>query len=237
MRTAHQSVPAPQLTQEAANKGYVDSSIAAIPNEYKALFKWNHSNVSQFTLTDPSAHGWSVSFVAATTSKAEHIRVTAPTFVGSSRAYLVVSATLSSSNFECIAVHNFFNFANTQYVYALSRASNVTTGIYAGARWEQPAGVLTGVYNATLGDQIIAQSLEFVPSGATPQDYIVETQSSVRSSVFGKGWGKVANYGNIDYSTEPSLLTSAKAGMGFVLNNPTAQIIEIYDFIVYQRKS
>jgi hypothetical protein len=235
MRTAHQNVPAPQLSQEAANKEFVDAAIGAL--EYDVLFKWNHTNTAQFTLVDPSVHGWAMAFVAATTSKAEHILVTAPVFGGVSKAFLMVTAALSGPNFEMFSVHNFFNIATQQYVYQLVRAADVTTGIYAGARWEQPAGVLLGVYNATAGDQIIAPSVELVPSGANPEDYLVETQLSARGHLLGKGWGRVSSYGQIDSSSQAALLTSQVAGMGFTLTGPSSEVVEIYDMVVFQRKA
>lgn len=237
MRTAHQNVPTPQLAQEVVNKDFVDTSISAIPTEYDIFFKWNHTSTAQFTLTDPLAHGWAMLFVAATAAKAEHIRVTAPVFGGTSKAYLLVTTPISVPNFEMLSVHNFFNIATQQFVYQLARAANVATGIYAGARWEQPAGVLTGVYNATLGDQIVASSLELVPAGPSPEAHVVETTSSVRGHLLGKGWGRLANYGQIDSATQPTLLTSQVAGLGFTLTGPASQTIEIFDLIVYQRKT
>jgi hypothetical protein len=236
MRTAHQNAPVPQLSQEVANKDFVDSAIGAIPTEYDVLFKWNHTSTAQFTLTDPLAHGWAMLFVAATATKAEHILVTAPVFGGTSKSYLTVTAPMVAANFEMLSIHNFFNIATQQYVYQLARAANVTTGIYAGARWEQPLGVLTGVYNATAGDQIVAASIEPVPSGPSPEVYIVETHSSVRGHLLGKGWGRLSSYGQIDSTTQPTLMTSQVAGMGFTLTGPASQTIEIYDLVVYQRK-
>lgn len=237
MRTAHQNAPLPQLSQEVANKDFVDTAIGAIPIEYDVLFKWNHTSTAQFTLVDPSTHGWAMLFVAATTTKAEHIRVTAPVTGGVSKGYLMITAALGGANFEMFSVHNFFNIATQQYVYQLARAANVTTGIYAGARWEQPAGALLGVYNATLGDQTIASSVELVPSGPNPENYLVETYLSARGALLGKGWGRMANYGQINSSAQAALLTSQTAGMGFTLTAPNNETIEIYDMVVFQRKA
>ena len=231
MRTAHQNAPTPQLNQEVAPKGYVDTSVAGISTQYNVLFKWNHTSAAQFTLTDPSVHGWVMAFVAATAAKAEHIRVTAPVFGGTSKAYLTVTTPISGPNFEMLSIHNFFNIATQQFVYQLARAANLTTGIYAGARWEQPAGALTGVYNATLGDQVVAPSIELVPAGPSPELNVVETQSSVRGHLLGKGWGRMSSYGQIDSTTEPTLLTSQVAGMGFSLTGPASEIIEIFDLV------
>lgn len=237
MRTAHQNVPVPATSSSAANKDFVDTSISSLVTAYEVLFQWNHSDVTQFTLTEPLADGWSVGFVPATTTKAEHILVTSANTGSPSEAYLMVTAALGDADYEMWAVHNFFDTSNQQFVYALSRGDDISNDRYAGARWEQPAGELTGVYNEGVGDQVAAGSLEIVPAGTSPENFILETHSSVRGQLIGKGWGRISNYGQIDTATYAGLGTSGNVGMRFELPvAASAFTVEIYDLVLFLRK-
>ena len=109
MRTAHQNVPVPAQDKEAANKEFVDSSLASLVAAYEILFQWNRSDVSQFTLTAPLADGWSVTFQPATTTKAAHIRVTSANTGSPSEAYLMVTVAVADPDYEIWSIHNFFN--------------------------------------------------------------------------------------------------------------------------------
>ena len=208
MRTAHQNAPVPQNDREVVNKEFVDSSLSSLVASYDVLYQWNHLNVGEFTLTQPLSDGWAAVFVAATTTKAEHIRVTSANTGSASEAYLMVTANVGEADYEAWAVHNFFNTSNQQFLHLISRGDNVAGDVYAGARWEQPAGSLVAVYNEGIGDQEVASSLEIVPAGTSPEDYLVETHSSVRGHLIGKGWGRLSNYGHIDTSSLAGLGTS-----------------------------
>ena len=237
MRTAHQNVPIPVANKEAANKQFVDTSIASLVASYDILFQWNHSDVSQFTLTEPLADGWAVVFVPATTAKAEHIRLTSSNTGSPSSAYLMVNSAVGSANYEAWMIHNFFNTSNQQFVYALSRADDISADRYAGARWEQPAGELVGVYNEGGGDVVVAPSYEVLPSGASPETFLVETHSSVRGRLLGKGWGRISNYGQVDATTYPGLGTSDTVGIFVDLPVAASSFVcEIYDFVIYERR-
>lgn len=237
MRTAHQNVPIPVNNQEAANKEFVDTSISSLVASYDVLFQWNHSDLSQFTFTEPLADGWSAVFVAATTTKAEHIRITSANTGVPSESYLMVTAALASGDHEMLAVHNFFNTSNQQYVRMICRGDDIATDRYVAARWEQPAGELVGVYNEGVGDQVAAPSLEIVPSDTSPDSFVVETHLSARNKLMGKGWGRIANYGQIDASTYPGLGTSGNIGLRFELPVAASAFqVEVFDLVAFRRK-
>lgn len=237
MRTAHQNVPIPANNQEAANKEFVDTSISSLVAAYEVLFQWNHSDLTQFTLTEPLADGWAATFVAATTTKAEHIRLTSANTGSPSEAYYMVDTALSGGDHELLVVHNFFDTSNQQYVYAVCRGDDIASDRYVAARWEQPAGELVGVYNEGVGDQVAAPSFEMVPSGTSPEAFVVETQMSVRNKLLGKGWGRLSSYGQIDAATYPGLGTSGNVGLRLELPVAASAFqIEIFDLIAYRRK-
>jgi len=219
MRTAHHNTG---TTKRVADAGDALSSVA---------FKWNHTDSSQFILIDPSVHGWSVAFVDATPSKAEHLRVTAPAFGGVSRAYLMVSAELDQAKLEMCLVHGFFGVQTPQYVYAIIKAVDVVTGVYVGAQWAQPSGVLTGVCNDSSGDLAVT-SAEGVLAGVSTDGLIVATQLSLRGGLLGSGLGRVSTYGNIAPSVRSASVSSHPAGIGFSLTNPSRETIEIYDVAI-----
>ena len=237
MRTAHQNVPIPAGDREVANKEFVDTSVSSLVAAYEVLYKWNHADVAEFTLTEPLADGWAVAFVPATTTKAEHILVTSANTGSASEAYLMITNAVGKDDYEVWANHNFFDTSNQQFVYAVSRGDDIGSDVYAGARWEQPAGVLTGVYNEGVGDVVAASSIEIVPSGSSPEDFLVETKSSVRGRMLGKGWGRIANLGHIDTSTHAGLGTSQNVGFRFELPvAASAFTVEIFDLAVYRRR-
>lgn len=199
-----------------------------------ALFSWNHTDASQFTLTDPTAVGWTAVFVAATTSEPEHILVTKPLTVGPDTAFLTVTVPLLSSNYEVTAVHSFFG-NGVEAVSVLGRVVDLIGGIFAGAKWNMGAGSsLEGFYAEGAGDTTTATSIEPIPS-APP--VMVETQLSARGLLLGKGWGRLSNYGSIDASAEPGLGTSTTIGMRFTHAATASQTMKIYNFFAYQRVS
>jgi hypothetical protein len=241
MRLAHQSTPAPQADQESSTRKYVDDSVAAIDaGEYQVLFSWNHTDISQFTLTDPASDGWAVAFVAATTGKAEHIRITSPVVGFATVAYLTVTGGLTSPDIEINATHGFFDTNNQQLVSALVRGAGLASNIYAGATWDQPTGTLKGVYNEGAGEIEVASSLELVPSGIDASNghaTRVESWATIRGLLLGKGWSRFANYGHIDTTTEAGLGTSTVVGMRFDKQTAsTGETLEIFDFVAYQRR-
>lgn len=241
MKLAHQSVPTPQVDQESSTKKYVDDTVGSIDaGEYQVLFSWNHTDVTQFVLTDPGSDGWTAGFVAATTGKAEHIVVTAPTVGADSVGYLTVLGGLSSANAEVNITHGFFDTNNQQLVSVIARGSSIVTDIYAGATWDQPTGSLKGVYNEGAGEIAVASSLEIVPAGIDATNghaTRVETWLTTRGLLLGKGWGRFANYGHIDATTEVGLGTSLVAGMRFDKRTGSAgETLEIFDWVAYQRR-
>ncbi len=231
MKLKHQSTPQPQTVIEAANKQHVTD---AISTALQVLFSWNHTDVSQFTLTDPSAHGWTVGFVAATTSEPEHILVTAPNTAGASTAYLMITAGISVADYEVVAVHDFFG-TGVETVSLLARADDISGGVFAGARWSMGGtAALEGFYAGGFGDTVIAADIEVVPA-APP--VVVETHLSTRGLALGKGWGRLANYGSIDASTEAGLGTSLESGMRFTHATTSLQTLKIYNWFAIQRAS
>jgi hypothetical protein len=231
MNLKHQSTPEPQNDVEAANKKYVDDAISTALN---LLFAWNHTDVSQFTLTDPAVAGWTMGFVAATTAEPEHVLITKPLTGGASTAFLTVTTPLTSADYEVTVVHGFFG-SGVETVSVLGRVVNLLSGIFAGAKWNMGAGgSLEGFYADGFGDTLIAPSIEIVPS--TPP-VVVETQLSARGLLLGKGWGRLANYGSIDASTEAGLGTGTTIGMRFTHAATASQTMKIYNLFAYKRAS
>jgi len=144
------------------------------------------------------------------------------------------------------------HFENADRIYVITAnldvaEANIQTGtmpttndIYAGATWDQPSGTLVGVYNEGGGEVSVASSLEMVPSGinaATGHAIRVETWATARGLLLGKGWGRFANYGHIDATTEGGLETSTNVGMRFDKRTSSAgETLEIFDFVVYERR-
>jgi hypothetical protein len=241
MKLAHQTAPTPGVDREVSTKKYVDDTVGAVDSgEYQVLFTWNHADITQFTLTDPAIDGWGFAFVAATTGKAEYIRITAPTVGTDSVAYLTVTGGLPSAEIEMNVTHGFFNTNNQQLVTALVRGANIVTDIYAGATWDQPSGTLEAVYNEGAGEIAAASTLELVPSGIDATNghtTRVETWVTARGLLIGKGWGRFASYGHIDTTTEAGLGTSLNAGLRFDKKTASAgETLEIFDLVIYQRR-
>ena len=229
MKLKHQSTPQPQTDPEASSRKYVDDSISSA---LSLLFSWNHTSVSQLTLTQPLSDGWTMAFVAATSSEPEHILITAPPAGGATLAFVTVTAGLTSADHEVVAVHSFFG-SGTQTVSVISRVVNMIGGIFVGARWSMGAGgSLDGFYADGFGDTVIADSIEPVPD---VPPVTVETQLSVRGLSLGKGWGRLANYGSIDASTEAGLGTDLDTGMRFTQSAPASQTLKIYNWYAYKR--
>jgi hypothetical protein len=231
MNLKNQSTPQPQADLEAANKKYVDD---AISTALQVLFSWNHTDVSQFTLTDPTAVGWTATFVAATSTEPEHILVTKPLTAGPDTAFLTVTTPLTSADYEVIAVHDFFD-GGAETVTVMGRVVNLISGVFVGAKWGMGSGgSLEGFYAEGFGDTTTAISIEPVPS--TPP-VTVETHLSARGLLLGKGWGRLSNYGPIDASTQAGLGTSATIGMRFTHADTASHTMKIYNLFAYKRAS
>lgn len=96
MKLAHQN----HMTTEAGADGKGASGDSV-------YFRWNHKDVSQFSLVDAWLKGWTFKFVSATDFESEHILISAPREWSGSpgECALVVRTDMPSPDYEILAVH------------------------------------------------------------------------------------------------------------------------------------
>lgn len=242
-KLAHQSVPTPILGIEAANKDYVDKAVAA--GSSLSLFSWNHTDTTQFSLVDPLAAGWSVSFVAATFTSAEHIRIRAPNaWTGDTGpAYLMVTADLASADYEIIAEHNFIDPGTVTHHTAGPVCRYVDANNNVSMRWRQgnsgdgSSSKMTIVSTVGGVDTTLATADELLT--IADASTIVRMHSSLRRNMAGAGWGRISVMAQVSGAVEPALLTDQTVGFGiFSIHKTGAGSLEqfrLYDFVVKGR--
>lgn len=238
LKLAHQSVPGPDASPDAANQTYV---LEAAGGSSLVYFQWNHINVSQFMLVDVEAKGWTMAFVPGTVVEAEHILLSAPPSwaTPAGEAYLIVNAEMPAPDYEVVALHGPMVNASEAVVDAeagpIARyvdSDNFITAHYQVANiWDYPTDFCTAVKEAGWYDYL--RWFSFLPV-IEDSTCTLRTSTYVYENIVGGGYAAPLLF-NTASIIDPALMTDRTVGFGcFWLGGDTGggEYIKIYDLFV-----
>lgn len=198
------------------------------------LFAWNHVDVSQFTLVDPSGIGWSLEFVAASDVEPEHLALIAPKAWSQVLTPAYVLVDMPASDYDISIIHNSLPFPNEVGVLA----RYIGPGDFFSSRLRRYQSLIEVNVYAREND-IDSRLLEKVDALTANDETLFDLRLSARKNLIGGGLGRVAQLKNFSPSSGSLLVTDRTVGFGFFHGSfygskktGGEERVKIYDFTV-----
>ncbi len=199
------------------------------------VFRWNRTDVAQFTLLDPLSQGWTLSYESAALGVPTHLLLSAPpSWTDSVGPVFVLVEGLEALERQVVVVHDFFPMSYDQGVGPILRF--LSEDSWVGCRW-----------SITRQGQTVTKAVEVaVEDGGTPQGMTVGTDDSVSDetvlktmatssgNLYGVGRGAVSGYAAMAGSEDLHIDPTVGFGVWFLDDGGDhgGETFRVFDFVV-----